>query len=309
MTRFRILLGRGELWALISALAYALTAILTRVAVQGYDLNYSLGVTLRASPTLLFALIMGWWVKRDNPRAVSIRGNRVLVLMLAAYGLLTFVIGNPMHFAALQTGGVLIATPVSGTQVLWAAVLAAIFLRQPLNARMAIGMAVAVGGIALLAVGQTGGTPASPQWWMAVPLALGTALCWALSGVLVTAAMNRGLDQFRALAVATAVGLAVLNLYLLLTGNLGLYLTTPLAVQGAVLLAGLFNAVALVSITTALSLTSVASATTLNSLQIGLGPLLAWLLLGEQMNPLMGLGILVIAGGAIVVQRARQSAG
>jgi drug/metabolite transporter (DMT)-like permease len=62
--------------------------------------------------------------------------------------------------------------------------------------------------------------------------------------------------------------------------------------------------VALVSITTALSLTSVASATTLNSLQIGLAPLFAWLFLGEQLGLWMAVGILLIASGVIIVQRA-----
>ncbi|MDY7078364.1 MAG: DMT family transporter [Chloroflexota bacterium] len=297
-------LGKGELWALMAALAYALNNIFVRVAVRDYDLNDLMGVSLRATPTFLFALLMGLRTKRRNPQAVSPISNWRLAAMLVGYGLLTFVIANPLLFAALRAGGVLVASPVTGTQALWAGLIAALFLHEPLNRAMVGGMVTSVAGIALLAVGRGGGTPVSPTWWLAVPFALGTALCWALSGVLVTSAMRRGVDRFWALTVATGCGIAALNLYLLLAGDIDVYTTTPLMAQVSLLLAGLLNAVALVSVTTALSLTSVASATTLNSLQIGLAPLFAWLFLGEQLDLLMAAGIVLIAVGVVIVQRA-----
>jgi len=317
---FRPHLGQGELWALVAALAYALNNIFVRVAVRDYDLNYMMGVSLRATPTFLFALLMGWGAKRRNPDAISPISDYKLAAMLVGYGLLTFVIANPLLFAALRAGGILIASPVTGTQALWAGLIAALFLHEPLSRTTVGGMVITIAGIALLAVGQSGSTQASPTvrlspsallrtgahgeaWWLAVPFALGTALCWAISGVLVTGAMRRGVDRFWALAVATGSGIAALNLTLLLTGDIGLYATTPLMAQVSLLLAGLLNAVALVSITTALSLTTVASATTLNSLQIGLAPLFAWLFLGERLDLLMAGGILLVVVGAITVQR------
>jgi len=298
-------LGKGELWALVAAVAYGLNNIFVRVAVRDYDLNDLMGVSLRAAPTFLFALLMGLRARGRNPHATSPIDDWRLAAMLIGYGLLTFVVANPLLFAALRAGGVLVASPVTGTQALWAALVAALLLHEPLNRAMVGGMAVTVVGIALLAVGQSGGTPASPVWLLAVPFALGTAFCWALSGVLVTGAMRRGVDRFWALAIATGSGIVALNLYLLLTGDIGVYATTPLMAQVSLLLAGLLNAVALVSITTALSLTSVASATTLNSLQIGLAPLFAWLFLGERLTLLMGMAILLIVGGVVLVQRAR----
>jgi drug/metabolite transporter (DMT)-like permease len=135
------------------------------------------------------------------------------------------------------------------------------------------------------------------------------ALCWALSGVLATVAMRRGVDRFWALAVATGSGIVALSFYLLLSGDIGVYTTTPLVAQASLLLAGLLNAVALVSVTTALSLTTVASATTLNSLQIGLAPLFDWLFLGERLTLLIGMAILLIVGGVVLVQRASSGDG
>jgi len=231
-----------------------------------------------------------------------------LLAALVGYGVLTFVIANPLLFAALRFGGVLVTTPVTGTQVLWAGLLAALFLRDHLNWKMVIGMFICVGGIALLALGQSGGTPVSPRWWLAIPFALAAALCWSLSGVLVTYAMRRGVNNFQSLAVATFSGILCLNVYLLVSGQISLYWQTPPSVEGSVLLAGVFNTAALVCVTTALSLTTVASANTINSLQVSIAPLIAWIFLGEQLNLLMGLGILSVMIGVIWVQQAKGGA-
>ncbi len=69
-----------------------------------------------------------------------------------------------------------------------------------------------------------------------------------------------------------------------------------------VFLAGIFNMFALVGITSALGLTTVASASTLGSMQVALAPLLAWLLIKEDMNILIGVGILLILTGIVFVQ-------
>jgi drug/metabolite transporter (DMT)-like permease len=295
---------RGEMWALVSAFCYAFNTLFIRLAVRDYDVDHLMGVVLRALPTFLFTTFMGWRLGRRDTQAVSPFSRWRLALLLVTYGILTFAIANPLHFLALRTGGVLVATPVTGTQVLWSGIIAALFLHQPLNAPMIGGLITTVGGIGLLALGQGSGTPASPNWWLAIPLALGVALGWAGSGTLIAAAMQRGVDRFRALAVATGTGILLLNLYLGLTGRLDVYLTTPLPALGSLAMAGLLNAVALVSITTALSLTNVANAVTINTLQTGLAPLLAWLILGEQPNGVTALGILLIVAGVVVVQRS-----
>ena len=305
MNNNRIQLGKGELWALGAALSYALTNVFTGVAVRGHDLNYMLGVSLRATPVFLFALVMGLGARRRHPDTVSPLSDWRLLAPLVGYGVLTFVVANPLLFAALQEGGILVASPVSGTQVLWGALLAALLLHEPLNRKMVAGMVISITGLLVLTLGRSGDATLSHGWWLAVPYATGTAFCWALSGVLVTYAMRRGVDRFQSLAIATLTGIVLNNVYLLATGNIGLYVTTSQQLLLNVLIAGLFNTVALVSITSALSLTRVASATTLNSLQVGLAPLIAWVFVGERMTPLIGLGILLIMGGVIVVQRAQ----
>jgi drug/metabolite transporter (DMT)-like permease len=174
---------------------------------------------------------------------------------------------------------------------------------------MALGMIVSIIGIAALSAGSSGSVELSDTWWLAVPFAIGAGLCWAVAGVLITYCMRRGVDRFQVLAIPTIVGVAVLNLYLLITGDIGLYASTPMDVLASLLAAGTFSAVALVCLTTALNLTTVASATTLNSLQVAIAPSIAWIFLGETMNLVTAFGILLILVGVIVVQRARAMTG
>ena len=304
----RIRLGRGELWALAAALCYALYQVFLRNAVRGDELNNMVGTTVQAIPLLLFSLAMGWVVKRSDRGTVSPFSDWKLIGALVFNGLLLFVVATPLLFGALREGGVLITTPLTGTQVLWAALLAALVLQERFTRTMAMGMVISVIGVAALTWGQGGSGELASTWWLAVPYALGAALCWALAGVLITYDMRQGVDRFKVLAIPSLVGLGVLNTYLLVTGDLGLYASTPVDVLLSLLAAGLFSAVALVCLTSALALTTVVSATTLNSLQVGLAPLIAWMFLEEDLSLIAGVGILLILVGVIVVQRARQMA-
>ena len=301
----RLRLGRGELWALAAALGYALYQVFLREAVRGIELNDMVGTTIQAIPLLLFSAAMSWFVKRSDKGTTSPWSDWKLIVSLVANGLLLFVVATPLLFAALREGGVLVASPLTGTQVLWAAVLAAILLRERFTGTMALGMIIMVVGIATLTAGSSGSLQLSSTWWRAIPFALGVAFCWAVAGVLITYCMRQDVDRFQVLAIPTMIGLAALNGYLLINGDIGLYASTPLPITLSLLAAGVFSAVALICLTTALNLTTVASATTLNSLQVAIAPLIAWIFLDETLNPVLAFVILLIMVGVIIFQRAR----
>ena len=302
----RIPLGRGELWALVAAFGYALYQVFLGAAMQG-EVHDVVGATVQAIPLLVFATAMGWFINRKGKSTVSPFADWRLIGALVANGLLIFVIATPLLFASLRAGGVLIASPVSGTQVLFAAILAAVLLREPFTRVMALGMLISIAGIFALTAGQSGAS-LEPTWWLAVPYALGTALCWALAGVLLTYTMRRGVDPFQAVALPTITGILTLNGLLLVRGELGQYGQSPSDLLATLLIAGVFSAAALISLTLALNLTTVASATTLNSLQVAIGPFLAWLFLGENLNLAAAIGILLILAGVIMVQRGKAAA-
>ena len=299
----RIHLGRGEVWALAAALGYALYQVFLGVAMRG-EVHNMVAATVQAIPVLLFATAMGWVINRRGKQTTSPFSDWRLIGALVCNGLLLFVVATPLLFESLRKGGVLITSPVLGTQVLFAALLAALLLREPFTRTMALGMVISVVGIFALTVGQSGaGLP--PTWWLAVPFALGTALSWALAGVLLTYTMRRGVDPFQAVAIPTIVGIAVLNGYLLATGQIDLYGGTSAEILVILLVAGVFSAAALISLTMALNLTTVASATTLNSLQVAIAPVIAWIFLGEDLNLAAAVGILIILAGVIIVQRSK----
>ena len=299
----RVQLGRGEVWALAAALGYALYQVFLGVAMQG-EVNDQVGTTVQALPGLLFAVTMGWFINRRGKETTSPFSDWRLTGALLINGFLLFVVATPLLFAALRRGGVLITSPVSGTQVLFAAILAALLLREPFTRTMALGMVISVLGVLVLSAGRSG-IELSPTWWLAVPYALGAGLCWSVAGVLLTYSMRRGVDPYQALAIPSMIGLLVLNVYLLITGQLGLYAQATVGVLASLLIAGVFTSAALVSLTLALNQTTVASATTLNSLQVAIAPLIAWIFLGETMNLMAVAGILLILGGVIIVQRTR----
>ena len=292
--RLRGKFGKGELWALAGALGYSLDNVFTAFTVRGQGVNFLLGASLRSLPVLVFSLLMTVFAKKASKKGISPFTDYKLVLALAAYGVLTFFIGNTMFFSALEKGGVLITTPLAGTQVLWAAIFAIPIIGEKLNFKMVFGMFITIIGILVLAVGKSDGVNLMPRWWLAIPLSLGTAVCWSLSGVLIAYAQRKGVNRFHALLFALVVGNVVLNGYLLVTGQIDVYSNTSPVLVRNLLMAGLFNTFALVGITTALGLTTVASASTLGSLQIALAPLLAWLLIKEDMNWIISIGILFI---------------
>ncbi len=297
--------GMGELWALGGALAYGLDNVFAANAVRGSGIDSVLGAGLRSVPVLIFALIMALTTPRRNPKAISPFTDWRLVAALIGNGVLTFVIGNPLLFAAFRAGGVQVATPLVATQVLWSGLLAVILLKEPLGRRMLLGMGVCILGVFVLTLGKSQGSSLQPGWWLAVPYALATASCWSLAAVLITYAMRRGVDRFQALAFALFVGLVCLNAYLYLQGKISLYSTTPANLILKVIIAGVFNMIALVSVTTALSLTTVVSASILSSLQAVIAPVIAWVFIGERMNLGLALGMVMIVLGAMVVQLAR----
>ena len=312
MTTGHVRLGRGELWALAGALFYALSNVFSGAATRGYTLNPLLGAGMRALPTLFLCLALGWYPVPRSVRGWRTRTRRLaptspladwrIFGALTACGLAVFVTGGTLLFMALQLGGVTVTTPITGTQVLWSAIIAAVLLGQPLNRKMMLGMLVSVVGVCLLALGRSGTLALSPRWWLAVPLATATALSWALSGVFVAYVLKRGVNRFQAMAVSSLVGVLCINAILAMGGNLSVYSATPGGVVLRLLLAGTLGMAGLLAFISALQHTTVASANALNSLQVGLAPLISWIVLGEAMNGWMALGVALMMSGVIVVQ-------
>lgn len=298
-------LERGEFWAILASLAYTASALFNRVGVQVTHL--AVGVTLRALPLALFSLFL--ILNSEKRRGQVSRGGNFLgwgtLVLLLVNGSILYHIGNPLILEAFRLGGVTIVTPTSATSNLWAAILATIFLGEVFTRRILSGMLVLILGIGTIAWGQSQGNAVSPQWPLAILLALLAAWCWAISGIILARTTRRGLVLPVVLGIGAIWGVLGLNGYLAATGELDIYLRTPTLGLVAFTISGFLDAFAITSITKALSLAPVAKVVSLTSLQQGLGPLLAFLILRDPLNPGMAAGIVIVMLGAIVVQTGR----
>jgi bacterial/archaeal transporter family protein len=134
------------LWALLSAVFAALTAILAKLGVQ--NVNTDLATLVRTAVVIValtaFVFATGKW---RNPFAL---GSRPL-MFLALSGLATGA-SWVCYFRAMQAGDVSKVAPVDKLSVVLVAVFAFIFLAERPSARDWAGIGLVAAGVLLLAV-------------------------------------------------------------------------------------------------------------------------------------------------------------
>jgi drug/metabolite transporter (DMT)-like permease len=299
----RVDLGPGELWAGVSSLSYAVAAIFSRVA--SLTVHPFVAPALRLLPVAALAWTQVVRVKKDvarlRPSAPDFFGWRVVLVMLLG-GTLTTVIGTVGYFYALRIGGVVLTQPVLATSILWSALIAALFLREPLNRKMVIGLLIAVSGVALLGYGRAidGGSAAGTL--VAIPLALIPAVSWAGGGNCTRYALVKGVDKYTILAVAHTWAISLLLIFVFVSGQGNLITGLDLGGMGTLILAGVLTGAAQITLAQALTFTTVASASTINGMNPVLAAVFAALLLGERLTGLMIMGTVLTVIGVIFVQ-------
>ena len=133
------------LWALLSAVFAGLTAVLAKVGVEG--VNSNLATAIRTTVVLMFAWLVALPALREtNLGEISRRTWLFLGLSGIGTGLSWLC-----YFRALQLGQASQVAPVDKLSVVIAIALAVLFLGERLNWREGLGVAMIVGGVALLA--------------------------------------------------------------------------------------------------------------------------------------------------------------
>ena len=302
----RIPWGQGDAWAGVSALSYALTAIFSRVASMTADPFVAPAFRLLPVLTIAWTQVgrsrQGW--RPLNPAAAGFIGWRVLLVLFLG-GTLTTVVGTVGYFFALREGGVVLAQPVLATNILWGALVAAVFLKEPLTPKMTAGILAAVLGVALLAYGRSAGGDVPSSVLLAIPLALIPAVAWASAANCTRYALTRGVDKYLVIAVSgTWAILALIGVVGVIGRGSALWMTGWRTI-GVLLLAGLLTAAAQISTAQALSLTTVASVTAISGVNPVFSAILAFIFLGEDLNLLMGLGTILTVVGVVYVQLSK----
>src|SRR4029077_5523706 len=201
-------LGRGERWALVSAVAYTAVNVTLRSAAPTID--GALGSLIRLIPV---AVIAWAFVARDGardfrPSAPGFIGYR-LIAALAAGGAGSFVIGNILYFSALREGGLgITAGGIQSGSVLGGIWMGFLFLRErPRRLQLAGAGLIIVG---LIAIGWAQTTVLHDRWWLGLVLALTAGTTYALANTTARAVQRRGPLLWVTLAASSLGGMVPL---------------------------------------------------------------------------------------------------
>lgn len=132
------------IFALLSALFAALTAIFAKIGIKGVDTD--LATAIRTAVILVIA----WGIAIFRGAVGNIWGlTRINWIFLALSGCATGL-SWICYFKALQLGRVTQVAPVDKLSVAIAIVLAVVFLREPLSLKTSIGAALIIAGSIVL---------------------------------------------------------------------------------------------------------------------------------------------------------------
>ena len=134
------------MWALLSAVFAALTAVLAKIGLEGIDSDLATLVRTAVILVLLsiFVVTTGKW---QNPLAIPHRTLLFLALSGAATG-----VSWVCYFRALQIGEASKVAPVDKLSVLLVAVFAVLFLHERPSVREWTGILVVGAGVLVLAL-------------------------------------------------------------------------------------------------------------------------------------------------------------
>lgn len=134
-----------KFYAILSALFAALTAIFAKIGVK--DINSNLATAIRTA----FILLLTWGIVLFSGRLKEIKdiGSHTWCFLLLS-GLATGL-SWLFYFKALQAGDVARVAPIDKLSVVITILLACIFLKEPVNAKVVLGaLFITAGSIVML---------------------------------------------------------------------------------------------------------------------------------------------------------------
>jgi drug/metabolite transporter (DMT)-like permease len=289
--RRRLLIG--ALLVAVSALLFSTKAVVVKLAYP-YGIDALDLLTLRMGFALPLFLLVAW---REERRAgTPLKGADAA--RCAALGVVGYYLASFLDFEGLRFIGVGLERMVLYLYPALVVLAGALFLGQRPNALMIGALGATSAGIAATFLGSSG---AGPHALLGSALVAGSALAYACF-VLLSGAMMRGIGGRRFMALAmTAACLAMLvhaAVAMAVAGG-GSLLAQPMPVYGCGLVLALLGTVApALLMGEGLARVGAQRFAIISSI----GPIgtvvLGWLLLGEAITPLSGVGILLtIAGG------------
>lgn len=207
----------GELVALLSALLWAAASVLLTVGARRLPVVPLNLIRCVVSTAFFWALLPFYG---GVEALIAIPPEAWLWLVVSVLGLL--VVGDTLYFRAMDLAGVSWAMPVASVNPLWAVLLAALFVDEPLTWTLLLGTLLVIAGVVVLSrpVGQSsGGRAIEPAARRAgLLLAFATSVLWAIGQVALKPA-TAGIHSVVANSVRQPVGMVMLLGLTLLRGQ------------------------------------------------------------------------------------------
>ncbi|MEI2710021.1 MAG: EamA family transporter [Chitinophagaceae bacterium] len=134
------------IYALLSALFAAFTAIFAKVGIKGVDTN--LATAIRTSVVLVLAWSIAFFSNKNISVQNLTKQNWLFLILSGAATGLSWI----FYFKALQLGKVSQVAPVDKLSVALTILLAFVFLGEPLTIKTVLGASLIIGGTIVLIV-------------------------------------------------------------------------------------------------------------------------------------------------------------
>lgn len=194
----------GALCALASALTWAVTSLLVRTVSPPLS-----SVTISAVRALLGGgLLLAWVLVAGGVGRLAAIGETNFLLLVVSI-VVAIALGDVMFFESARFLGLARAMTVSMVYPLMSAGFAAIFLGEPLTARVMVGSVVTLVGLALIVRARPGERVREERLGLGLATALTAAVAWAVSLLVLKPAMGT-LDPVTAQAVRLPLAALVL---------------------------------------------------------------------------------------------------
>ncbi len=285
----------GALASLGAAMAWAVTSLLARSLMPELG---SVAVNAIRS-TIGGALLVVWVLATAGAGAFTAISTTAWVL-LALSIVMAIALGDTVFFESTRALGLARAMTISTTYPLGAALIAAVFLGEPVTLPIAVGALVTLAGLVLIVAPWAERAP-EERFWFGVGTAAIASLAWAVSTVLLKPALAET-DAVTAQAIRLPLASAALWLTPWARAAPRALALSSRGARVRIVVLGALTSVSSVMFVAGVKHAGVAVASVLSSTAPMFAIPLAVIFLGERLTPHALLGIAITIAGIAVLQ-------
>ena len=285
----------GALASLGAAMAWAVTSLLARSLMPELG---SVAVNAIRS-TIGGALLVVWVLATAGAGAFTAISTTAWVL-LALSIVMAIALGDTVFFESTRALGLARAMTISTTYPLGAALIAAVFLGEPVTLPIAVGALVTLAGLVLIVAPWAERAP-EERFWFGVGTAAIASLAWAVSTVLLKPALAET-DAVTAQAIRLPLASAALWLTPWARSAPRALALSSRGARVRIVVLGALTSVSSVMFVAGVKHAGVAVASVLSSTAPMFAIPLAVIFLGERLTPHALLGIAITIAGIAVLQ-------